>query len=466
MGHDAHFLSRLDRVSAQQADLALRLYRDEELLCSLLDAERLPADAERVAISLDDKDLGPFVVVARNGKFVTCLGRGMHPRNRPVITRHRLEEIAEHVEGLRRHMAAARELRPDGKLGSLVERIYGAGDRLTREEMDGLLGLKPVLASTSLQLLVEDTGAAAKSVAVILKLRRPRGKEIKQLEAIWSLTWAVAHHTVLCGGEEVAGVDALVRPDLPDPRFAVLRAASLSRAAFASLRAAWCVGTVGRPALEACQTDYREATWPVTYGSTLFALLALAWRHPEVADDVRRTLAKPPDVVTKPDAHPYWGQLWNVHCELVPAILDRKRGLEQAESTLRKLGFTWAQQLPEGSEFRSYPSHEEFPLDLALPVIMRDAVSVFSPMNMLWTAARLMPVIARANELDLYPSRALARVRPGGWSVQKGMRLLDCWRQNVALPEPTRVEKRPGPNQPCSCGSGKKYKRCCGGLGR
>jgi len=28
--------------------------------------------------------------------------------------------------------------------------------------------------------------------------------------------------------------------------------------------------------------------------------------------------------------------------------------------------------------------------------------------------------------------------------------------------EPVRVKKRPGRNDPCSCGSGKKYKRCCG----
>jgi SWIM/SEC-C metal-binding protein len=29
-------------------------------------------------------------------------------------------------------------------------------------------------------------------------------------------------------------------------------------------------------------------------------------------------------------------------------------------------------------------------------------------------------------------------------------------------PKPKRVEKKPGRNEPCSCGSGKKYKNCCG----
>jgi SWIM/SEC-C metal-binding protein len=28
--------------------------------------------------------------------------------------------------------------------------------------------------------------------------------------------------------------------------------------------------------------------------------------------------------------------------------------------------------------------------------------------------------------------------------------------------KPLRVEQKPGRNEPCSCGSGKKYKNCCG----
>jgi preprotein translocase subunit SecA len=31
-------------------------------------------------------------------------------------------------------------------------------------------------------------------------------------------------------------------------------------------------------------------------------------------------------------------------------------------------------------------------------------------------------------------------------------------------PEPLRVEKKPRPNDPCPCGSGKKYKQCHGKL--
>ena len=52
MGHQHHFLSRLDRVDMPQVELALGLYRDHELVRFLLGRLTLPEGAERVAISL------------------------------------------------------------------------------------------------------------------------------------------------------------------------------------------------------------------------------------------------------------------------------------------------------------------------------------------------------------------------------------------------------------------------------
>ena len=35
-------------------------------------------------------------------------------------------------------------------------------------------------------------------------------------------------------------------------------------------------------------------------------------------------------------------------------------------------------------------------------------------------------------------------------------------RSNMQKIEPIRVEQKIGRNEPCPCGSGKKYKKCCG----
>ncbi len=104
-GHAAHFLRRIDRLNHQHAEMALGLYRDDGLVRYLLSRAHLPEGADRVALSLDDNTKGPFLVVTRDGKFVTCLGRGMRiPASQPVVTRRTLDHLSEEVNDLRRIM--------------------------------------------------------------------------------------------------------------------------------------------------------------------------------------------------------------------------------------------------------------------------------------------------------------------------------------------------------------------------
>src|SRR4029453_10070611 len=90
-GHAHHFLSRLDRVARAHVEVALMLYRDDDLLRFILDRAHLPEGVDRVALSLDDATRGPFLIVTRDGRFVTCLGAGMKPTNRMIVTRAQLD---------------------------------------------------------------------------------------------------------------------------------------------------------------------------------------------------------------------------------------------------------------------------------------------------------------------------------------------------------------------------------------
>ena len=84
-------------MSDGHVELALALYNDLELLREVLARAGLPEGAERVAISLDDPIEGPFVVVTREGRFVTCLGAGMLVSDLPIVTRERLDAAAARV---------------------------------------------------------------------------------------------------------------------------------------------------------------------------------------------------------------------------------------------------------------------------------------------------------------------------------------------------------------------------------
>ncbi len=76
---DIHFLERLERVSMVHMDLALSLYRNPELVRFLLHEAAPPDRFERVAIALDHSGQPPWVIVDRQGNFITCLGAGMVP---------------------------------------------------------------------------------------------------------------------------------------------------------------------------------------------------------------------------------------------------------------------------------------------------------------------------------------------------------------------------------------------------
>src|SRR5262249_34682684 len=142
MPHQHHFLSRLDRVSTAHVELALTLYRDHELVRYLLGRLSLPEGAARVAISLQDPVRGPFIVVTREGRFVTCLGEGMKPGRLPIVTRERLDAIAAKHGDLRARLGAIGTL---GGAQKIFERLYHAGDELSREEMIAAAGVAPLL---------------------------------------------------------------------------------------------------------------------------------------------------------------------------------------------------------------------------------------------------------------------------------------------------------------------------------
>ena len=95
---DAHFLQRLDRLSSSQLELALGLYRDSELVKALLGDLRLGEVSPRVAISIDDKVRGPFIVVTREGQFVTCLGAGMCVSVMPVLSKEHFDQVARKMQ--------------------------------------------------------------------------------------------------------------------------------------------------------------------------------------------------------------------------------------------------------------------------------------------------------------------------------------------------------------------------------
>jgi len=73
-----------------------------------------------------------------------------------------------------------------------------------------------------------------------------------------------------------------------------------------------------------------------------------------------------------------------------------------------------------------------------------------------------LPWVSRAQPEDLYwPADGLKALR-AGWQPEQAARVLRDTEVANPVAEPARVQAAPGRNEPCPCGSGKKYKRCHG----
>ncbi|RAL23147.1 hypothetical protein DL240_09460 [Lujinxingia litoralis] len=74
-----------------------------------------------------------------------------------------------------------------------------------------------------------------------------------------------------------------------------------------------------------------------------------------------------------------------------------------------------------------------------------------------------LPYLAAISAEELYPRAEI--LPPGeGWAPGIGASLLAHMGRRLSYRKPERVSAVPGRNDPCGCGSGKKYKRCCAGM--
>lgn len=80
------------------------------------------------------------------------------------------------------------------------------------------------------------------------------------------------------------------------------------------------------------------------------------------------------------------------------------------------------------------------------------------------------PVIKTNANPEVETDKAMERITKAGYlGVFKSAKItrediLELVKKiQASKPKPIHVEAKPGRNEPCPCGSGKKYKNCCGG---
>ncbi|HEY1695225.1 MAG TPA: SEC-C metal-binding domain-containing protein [Polyangiaceae bacterium] len=463
MPHAHHFLERLDRVTREQTEFALVLYRDHEAVKYVLQHVHLPEDAERVALSLADPKEGPFAIATRDGRFVTCLGAGMK-HDLPVVPRPQTEALlAKVAEKRARKELAQRELRPDEEEGDLFHRIFSRGSRFAREDFlaisafEPMLGLAPyeVMLDIALEVLKLRPAMAHGAYKVAIK-----GSNVKTFEKLDHLEWSLGHLPLLAGAADRFILDMILERVEKRPLSPMYPCVSNLGSTF-FLRAAWFAARLGKAAIPTYRdTIAKHEDWMAVLEGAM-GLGAIGLRHANTMNEVKRALHGWEAPPVEPGAVPTMAQS---RMGATKAVLDFLEHAEERTEIFLKTGrdfcVTYGSGMPEGHPYR-FTELEQVPDDLARTAALGFDGDMSVPQVQTFTICGLLAA-ARASAEDFMFKREANRAWFGQWSAEESLARLKRFAPKPQ--EATRAEAKPGRNDPCFCGSGKKYKKCHGGV--
>jgi hypothetical protein len=442
MGHDHHFLSRLDRLDLSHAELALGLYRDHELVRRILDTSSAPPGARRIALSLDHPEEGPFVLVDRSGRFTTCLARGMRT-DLPVVRRAELDSIRSHVGAFRE---AARAL-SHGDPRQLLWRLMGRAESLFVEDLPELRVVHPLVEAFQMRRVLQLSHRLVDGLPLARRLAKTKGARGGAAAAEYSrMLWRYQNHMIFAGMGSPHVRDLLCRHGL---------AVSLLRPAFSIglnppiVAAAWLTAQFGPDAIDSIR-EHARIDDPLGIFDAALGLCAIASKHPECRSDVRRILM----TLHLPglrDRHPA------AEMGLAALKVDEQQALVPAvQRDAQRLVFEHLSDFyPDARRFEDVPADVAVTLRFHAPFHL-----AASKGNLLESFCNAMAVAKLGPEALCLP-RAFATLQTLAFEPRGATLWLQGIRAPEALPKPRRGIPGPGRNAACSCGSGKKFKRCC-----
>jgi hypothetical protein len=461
MGHDHHFLSRLDRVDHECEDLALRFYREPDLLRLVMGSVKIPDDCERVALSLRHHERGPFVIVSREGRFITCLAEGMYLGDRFVIRRELLDAAIEQAKLIDSRFHTFEKLSTKDECRQLLLRLGHGANTVSSEEIHAVLLFKYFFINDAARFILNCDEVMAESYRRHKILRRTPGKQAEDcLRMFWEATWGQAHVLGIHGLELPEGLKdpIIVNEGETDPRTNIAYLAVHNGLAPAAFRGAWVAGSVGTKILEQCFDGLRDATNLIELVGYLLALLGIGARHPEMADRVRHFLRKRCFEQTPDDS------LEKLKEWLGGIVVECFKKPNDALKELDEKASCFVNAKPDFATLRRHYDNK-VPIEIARILYSLEPVASASYANLPRTFMVANWAARQPNLESLYLPRDILRLVQRKWTKQESLDLLENLQTMYRQPKPLIAQECPGPNDTCNCGSNKKYKKCCGAFG-
>jgi hypothetical protein len=468
MGHDIHFLERLERLSMPQADFALALYRDPDLVRFVLANVKLPDGVERVALAVENKPDTPYVILARDGGFVTCLGKDMSVGDHVVVSRERLDRLAAERDGIRQALA---QVHDTSSARQIFRRLYRSGPALPREDIHTLRAVYPLYWR---ELLREAIALGNRLQEFRARYRRTSYRRLSAaarevLRGYWQAQWALGHLVALHGTvAREATASLLAGLPIEDKTGACI--SWLSTRTMSTplvLRGAWAASRAGQELLPLYRLKFEQAGTLLSFLDSMVGLMAIGLRHRKLLGEVRKFLARRRNPALGPDANNFDAKRIAHLLPLYEKVLEDDGA--RARALHRHVGVDLLRSIREAAP-PEHPIHglaasdEEVPDELAYLLPLLTDTSLHGDAEAQVLLPLLMAWVVEADLEQLYlPADTLTRL---GLDVsmppEHVLVQLDDYALYMNRTGPARREPTPGRNEPCSCGSGKKYKRCCG----
>ncbi len=181
-------------------------------------------------------------------------------------------------------------------------------------------------------------------------------------------------------------------------------------------------------------------------------------RYPSLARDAKRVLGQAPGVDGR--AAGVWVEQHLSMVRDMNTLIDDPEAAYVTDDIARHCVHGLGTSRPCGSRAR-FMWKDEVPLSIARPMLGMATLSSLGRGLDIMMVMRLLSWAVRVPGEDLYPPFEYLKGLDWGWSLTKGRIIVESTKLSFTKGEPARVNKEPAPNQPCSCGSGKKYKKCC-----
>lgn len=464
MSHDLHFLERTideSRLSLPAMERAMLLYRDPELLRFIFEKARLPEGMGDIAIALTTAEEPPHLVVHRSGHFRTILGPGMPFSDAQLLPYDRFQGLVDQMAEFKGRLSAAERLTGvHGSVGKLLLRLSQSGPYLSREEFIAVSHWQPLLRNVLASLLAD---SVLKMETLRSRLRRIYTKRLEPrneaaLRRYWEAHYFAQHVAVLIALDHHRHTKKL--PVSDDGLFSFFSSTLFGLGTIgAALRLGWIAGELGKDVLGEVKRLYMTTHdhWRVIVSAV--GLLGIAGRRSRTHAEIAKVLDTPLRTFT--------GEVTANVGQLISYLRDLVALLEKPPEEIRQdwLPFATADFVRQHNPaYRTFAGIAEFkkglPTELYFAAAAQSDQPLTNPADVIFLLSS-MPVVATVEPKELYfPELALSLLRRD-WVPQDTVRILEAQEQLLAKPEPVRATPKPGANDLCPCGSGKKYKRCC-----